>query len=43
MGLDPGQGLTQLVSHAVAVTLMQNRRGLAQMLAQGQSSLEKKK
>lgn len=40
-GLDPGP--TPLVSHAVAVTHTQNRGGLAQVLAQGQSSSRKRR
>ena len=40
---DPGRGPIPLVSHAVAATHVQNRGRLAQMLAQGASSLAKKK
>ena len=35
MGSDPRHGPTPLSTHAVAVTYIQNRGRLAQMLAQG--------
>ena len=42
LGSVPGHGPTPLVSvHAVAVTHIENKRRLAQMLAQGQPSSEK--
>ena len=42
-GSDPGHRPTPLISHVVAATHTQNRRRLAQMLAQGKSSSAKKK
>ena len=43
-GLDPGRGPTHCSSsHAVAASHIQNRGRLTQMLAQGQSSLSKKR
>ena len=42
-GSDPGHRPTPLISHAVAMTHIQNRGRLVQMLAQGKSSKGKKK
>ena len=42
-GSDPGHGPAPLTSHAVAVSHIQNRGRLAQVLAQGQSSSSKKR
>ena len=44
MGLDPGCEPTHCsLSHAVVASHIQNRARLAQMLAQGQASLSKKR
>ena len=42
-GLVPGHGPTPLSGHGVAVTHTQNRGKLAQVLAQGESSLRKER
>ena len=42
-GLDPGHRPTPLTSHAVVAFHIQNRGRLIQLLAQGQSSSQKKK
>ena len=44
LGSAPGQGPAPLIGgHAVVVTYIQNRGGLAQVLAQNESSSEEKK
>ena len=42
-GLDPRRTPTPLISHAVEASHIQSRGGLAQMLAQGESSSLQKK
>ena len=43
VGSDPGYGPTPLINRAVEASHRQSRRRLAQMLAQGQSSSQKKR